>query len=87
MEAAMAQIVVRNIEDDLKERLQRRAAQHGRSMEAEVRDILRDAVNRGQKPRRGLGSDIARLFSGIGLKPNEKIREVRGFGLKDPFEQ
>ncbi len=56
-------------------------------MEAEVRDILRDAVNRDQKPKSGLGSDIARLFSGIGLKPDEKIRELRGFRLKDPFEQ
>ena len=83
----MAQIVVRNIENELKERLQRRAAQHGRSMEAEVRDILRDAVSRGQKPKSGLGSDIARLFSGIGLKPDEEIRELRGFGLKDPFER
>ena len=83
----MAQIVVRNIENELKERLQRRAAAHGRSMEAEVRDILRDAVNRGQKPKSGLGSDIARLFSGIGLKPDEEIRELRGFGLKDPFKQ
>ena len=42
----MAQIIVRDIEDDIKERLQQRAAQHGRSMEAEVRDILRDAVKR-----------------------------------------
>ena len=82
----MAQIVVRNIENDLKERLQRRAAQHGRSMEAEVRDILHDAVNRDQKPRSGLGTYIARLFAGIGLKPDEEIRELRGFGLKDPFE-
>ena len=41
---AMAQILVRDIDDDVKERLQRRAARHGRSMEAEVRDILRDSV-------------------------------------------
>jgi len=87
MESAVAQIVVRDIEDELKERLQRRAAEHGRSMEAEVRDILRDAVNRGRKPKSGLGSDIARLFAGIGLKPDEEIRELRGFRLKDPFEQ
>ncbi len=40
----MAQILVHDIEDDVKERLQRRAARHGRSMEAEIRDILRNVV-------------------------------------------
>jgi plasmid stability protein len=41
----MAQFVVRNIEDGVKARLQRRARRNGRSMEEEVRDILRSAVN------------------------------------------
>ena len=39
----MAQFVVRNLEDDVKARLKRRAAHHRRSMEEEVRHILRDA--------------------------------------------
>jgi antitoxin FitA len=42
----MAQLVVRNLEDAVKRRLKRRADKHGRSMEEEVRDILRAA--RGQ---------------------------------------
>ena len=40
----MAQIVVRKLEDEVKEGLRRRAARHGRSLEAEVREILRDAA-------------------------------------------
>ncbi|MGC8519811.1 MAG: FitA-like ribbon-helix-helix domain-containing protein [Steroidobacteraceae bacterium] len=40
----MAQIIVRQLDDDVKARLQRRADRHGRSMEAEVRDILRAAA-------------------------------------------
>lgn len=36
----MASIVVRNLPDDTKERLRRRAIQHKRSLEAEVRSIL-----------------------------------------------
>jgi hypothetical protein len=32
-EDAMAQVIVRDIEEDVKARLKRRAAQHGRSME------------------------------------------------------
>ena len=41
----MAQILVRNIEQDVKTRLQRRAQRHGRSMEEEVREILRNAAH------------------------------------------
>jgi plasmid stability protein len=41
----MAQLVVRNIEESVKARLQRRARSNGRSMEAEVREILRNAAN------------------------------------------
>ncbi len=43
----MAQILVRNLEDRLKGRLQRRAKQHGHSMEAEAREILRNALKDG----------------------------------------
>ena len=40
----MASISVRNLDDDVKERLRVRAARHGRSMESEIRVILVDAV-------------------------------------------
>jgi plasmid stability protein len=40
----MATITIRNLDDDLKERLRVRAALRGRSMEEEVRSILRQAV-------------------------------------------
>jgi plasmid stability protein len=64
----MAQLVVRNIEDELKERLRRRAKQHGRSMEAEVRDILRNALRHEGRVEAGLGTRLARRFKGIGLR-------------------
>lgn len=83
----MAQIIVRAIEDDVKERLQKRAARHGHSMEAEVRDILRDAVKRDRQRTSGLGTAISGLFNGIGLKDGEAIRELRGFTLQDPFKR
>ena len=44
----MASITIRNLDDDVKTRLRVRAAEHHRSMEEEVRVILRDAV--GRKP-------------------------------------
>ncbi|GAA1486637.1 FitA-like ribbon-helix-helix domain-containing protein [Brachybacterium fresconis] len=42
----MASIVVRNVDPEVKEFLVARAAEHGRSMEAEVRDVLARAARR-----------------------------------------
>ncbi len=40
----MATITIRNIDDEIKTRLRLQAAQHGRSMEQEVREILSRAL-------------------------------------------
>ncbi|MGN7248432.1 FitA-like ribbon-helix-helix domain-containing protein [Janibacter anophelis] len=42
----MAAITVRNLDDDIRDQLRLQAAQHGHSMEAEVRAILTAAVGR-----------------------------------------
>ena len=77
----MAQVIVRNLENEVKERLRQRAIRHGHSMEEEVRDILRDAVkDEGRHPIAGLGSEIAALFAGIGLEVD--ITELRGHAIK-----
>jgi plasmid stability protein len=80
----MAQLLVRNFDDSLKTRLQRRAKRHGHSMEAEAREILRIALREEQAPERKLGSEIVALFSGqgIGLEDGEEIHEWRGFPLE-----
>ena len=44
-EIAMATLTVRNLEDDVVRRLRIRAAEHGRSAEAEHREILRAALS------------------------------------------
>ena len=41
----MADISIRGLDDHVKARLRQRAASHGRSMEAEVREILAAAVS------------------------------------------
>lgn len=64
----MAQLLVRNLETQLKVRLQKRAKRHGQSMEEEARDILRDALKQEDVPDSGLGTEIAALFSETGLK-------------------
>ncbi len=59
----MAQVIVRNIEDDVKAGLKLRASQHGWSMEEEVRQILRRAVSEKSEARSKLGTLIAARFS------------------------
>ena len=78
----MAQLVVRNIENAVKTRLQLRARRHGHSMEEEAREILRSAVNEEDLPAGGLGTEISGLFTKIGL--DRDIPELRGHGLKPP---
>ncbi len=62
----MAQFIVRNLEEDVKTRLKRRAAYHGRSMEEEVRHILRVAVKEQNQRVAKLGSRIAAHFAKAG---------------------
>lgn len=72
----MAQVIVRNIEDNIKAGLKARASEHGWSMEEEVRQILRRAVSVEGRARPKLGSRIAARFVGIGL--TEPLPELHG---------
>ena len=72
----MAQFIVRDLEEDVKARLKRRAARHGRSMEEEVRHILRNAVKEQNQHLPKLGSRIAARFAKTGLPKD--LPELRG---------
>lgn len=72
----MAQLLVRQLDDDVKEKLQNRARRHGRSTEEEVREILRNAVRSEGRVQTPLGSRIAARFRRIGL--DTEISELRG---------
>ena len=61
----MASITIRNLDDDVKRRLRVRAAEHGRSMEEEARDILRQVVGQPSAPR-NLGQAIHARFAALG---------------------
>jgi antitoxin FitA len=74
----MGRIVVSGVPEDIEARLQRRAVRHGQSIEAEIRDILRDVALRETVPEGGLGTEIAELFKGVLLREGEKIVELRG---------
>ena len=61
----MASITIRNLDDGLKRRLRVRAAENGRSMEEEVREILRRSVGEAPPPR-DLGRAIHARFAALG---------------------
>ncbi len=61
----MAALSIRDLDDDVKDRLRMRAARHGRSMEAEVRAILAEAV-REPDDAEGLFTSILDRFGQLG---------------------
>ena len=70
----MGQILIRQLDDDAKERLKERAERNGRSLEAEAREILKAAAEHERTRRRsapGFGTRIAGRFKGIGLTKSE----------------
>lgn len=71
----MAQLLVRNLEEDVKAKLQDRARRHGHSTTEEVRQILRTAVRNEGGPQEPLGSRLAARFAGVGL--DAPIPELR----------
>ena len=56
----MGQLIVRNLADELIQALRRRAARHGRSAEAEHREILRETLG-AEVTRRSFKSFLARM--------------------------
>jgi antitoxin FitA len=79
---AMAELLIRHLDDDVKAKLQRRAHRHGRSTEEEVCEILRGAVRDEGGTREPLGSRIAARFAGLGL--TEDIPELRSEKSHEP---
>ncbi len=79
----MASITIRNLDDSVKKRLRIRAAEHGRSMEEEAREILRQAVA-AAAPGRNLGRAIHERFAVLGgvdleLPPRDPMRDPPSF--------
>jgi len=75
----MATLTIRDLDDEIRDQLRVRAARHGRSMEAEVRAILRDALARRQFSD-GLGQRIKQRFAvlgGVELEQPERLEQPR----------
>ena len=80
----MATITVPNLDERLQQRLRRRAAQHGRSIEEEAHVILRAALGPEEAPVKNLGTALHELFKPFGgveldIPPREPMREPPRF--------
>lgn len=78
----MASITVRNLEESTKRKLKVRAAENGRSMEQEVREILKNELDKPRKPKSGaeLVKQIRAIWEPLGgveleLPPREPMRD------------
>jgi len=79
----MAMLTVRNLPDDVHRALRVQAAQHGRSTEAEVREILAFAVK--PQARLRMGDALAALSRDVGLT-NEDFKVFQQVRDKTPAE-
>ena len=83
-DSVIASIIVRNLDEGLKGRLRIRAAENGRSMEAEVRHILQTALSHQPAAPENLASAIRARFAPMGgveldLPPRAPIRKPPRF--------
>jgi plasmid stability protein len=63
----MTTLTIRNVDLELREELRVRAARHGRSMEAELREILKEALGaEKRRPEPNLAEAIRRRFLPLG---------------------
>lgn len=80
----MASLTIRNIGDDVKQRLRIQAAEHGHSMEEEARVILRTALNEHGSPA-NLSRAIRARFAPLGgvelaIPPRDPMRDPPRLG-------
>lgn len=83
----MATLTIRDLDDVLKQRLRIRAAHGNRSMEEEVRQILRAALMPQSQPEAGLAQRVRARFAGLGdvqlpLPEREPIRTPPALGAE-----
>ncbi len=81
----MASMTIRNLDDGLKRRLRVRAAEHGKSMEEEAREILRAELSQGDAELHSLSRRIHQRFAEAGgvdlqLPEREPVRQPPELG-------
>ncbi|MBD8065927.1 plasmid stabilization protein [Devosia sp. PTR5] len=73
----MPAVTIRNISNETHRALKVRAAQHGRSTEAEIRDILESAVRPAERLRLGSAMSALSRKAGLSNADFETLEQVR----------
>jgi plasmid stability protein len=73
----VAAVSIRGLDEQVKERIRVRAARHGRSMEAEMREILTDAVSEPEGDRGLFGTLLDRFGALGGVDLDIPVRSAR----------
>lgn len=84
MASATAALTIRKLEETVKSQLRMQAAAHGRSMEEEAREILKNALNRSGQQSVDLAASVRRRFAAVGgvdlpVSEREAIRSAPDF--------
>lgn len=93
----MASITIRNLDDNVKKRLRKQAAENGRSLEAEARAILSQVSSATRTTKAKTGLDLVRpllefskKYGGVELEipPRTTMRDIPNFAEEDrPFRR
>ena len=68
----MATLTIRNLDDDVRQKLRQRAAERGVSMEQEVRDVLTESIVR-RRRKKFILEDLRRL----GVEPDKPFDQKK----------
>lgn len=80
----MTPIIIRNLDKEMEQKLRIRAAENNRSMEEEVREILRSTLDATSSLEKNLGTKIHQMFMAVGgveldIPPRQPMREPPRF--------
>jgi antitoxin FitA len=83
----MSNITIDQLEPDLSHRLEQRAAQHGRTIEAEIKSILSSVLIPEALPQLDLATAIDRRFADLGefeltITPRDAMRAAPNFAAE-----
>ncbi len=84
MASATAAITIRKLEETVKSQLRVQAAEHGRSMEEEAREILKNALSKSAAEPVDLAASVRRRFAAVGgvdlpIAEREAVRPAPDF--------
>lgn len=73
----MANLTIRNVEENIVQRLKEKATQNGRSLEAELREVLKQASNRKTREEMLAAADRVAAMTPKGIAQTDSAELIR----------